>query len=87
MKFKITVISFLTAILAVCLFTSYTLISTTQKQLDLQKIHLEIELEQYELENGTKYYNGIKGSGEWCNDAYYTLESWWQEISKIYEGK
>lgn len=87
MKFKIIVIGFLTAILAICLFTSYTLINAANKQLDLQKIHLEIELEQYELENGTKYYNGIKGSGEWCNDAYNMLESWWQEISKIYGEK
>ena len=41
MKFKITVISLLTAILAVCSFTSYTLIKEAKTQTTLVKFQTE----------------------------------------------
>lgn len=83
MKFKIAVISLLTAIFAVCLFTSYTLIDKANKQFELQKLHIEIELEQYELNNGVIYYVGKKGTGEWISNAMRQSDRWRSEIDRI----
>lgn len=51
MKFKITVVSLLSAILIVCLFTSYTLINKTNKQFDLQELQYEIVGTIYQYQN------------------------------------
>lgn len=56
MKFKFTVIGLLTAIFITCIYTSYVLIEKTNKQLDLQKLHMEIEIEQYRLDHNALYY-------------------------------
>lgn len=82
MKFKIATLSLLIAIFTICLLAAHTLISTTNKQLELQKIQLEIELEQYELDHKVIYYDG--------DSAIRATETsaWWRnEISKIYEEK
>lgn len=51
MKFKIAIISLLTVIATICAFTSFTLIEKTNKQLDLQKLQTEIEINSFEFEN------------------------------------
>ncbi|MCI9263991.1 MAG: hypothetical protein HFF06_05400 [Oscillospiraceae bacterium] len=51
MKFKIAVISLLTAVLAICLFTSYILIDKANKQFELQKLQYEIIGTIYQHQN------------------------------------
>lgn len=81
MKFKITVISLLTAILAICLITSYTLIDKANKQFELQKLHIEIELEQYGIDHKAIYYV------EEIEEATNRLNWWRNRAEEIYEGK
>lgn len=82
MKFKITVISLLTAILAICLFTSYTLIDKVNKQFELQKLHIEIELEQYGIDHKAIYY-----VGKIEEEATNRLNWWKNRAEEIYEKK
>lgn len=82
MKFKITVLSLLTATFATCLFVAYTLIDKTNKQLELQKIQLEIEIEQYELDHHIMYFGGDP-----TTEAAQTSAYWRDEINKIYAEK
>lgn len=78
MKFKIAVISLLTAILAVCLFTSYTLIDKTNRQFELQKLHIEIELEQYGVDHQAIYYGG-----NMTTEASSRLNWWRNRVEEI----
>lgn len=58
MKFKVAVISLLTAVLAVCLFTSYILIDKANKQFELQKLQFQIAVTIYQYQNPHTMYPG-----------------------------
>lgn len=75
MKFKITVTGLLAAILAICLFTSYTLIKEEKKQTEIQIAQLKIEMEVAETQTGL--YG--PGTGEQLID-----EAYW-EAKQIYD--
>lgn len=51
MKFKVTIISLLTAVLAICLFTAYVLIDKANRQFELQKLQCEIAVTTYQYQN------------------------------------
>lgn len=67
MKFKYTIIGLLTAILLTCILTSYSLISETKKQTELQ-------IAQTEAIFGTYDYVHDIATGQ--NKKYMDSESW-----------
>ncbi len=80
MKFKITIIGLLTAILAVCLFTSYTLIDKVNKQFEHQKLQTKIGIETFEFENFNPL---LEVSNQiWYSSYYY---EWYDEYNQICE--
>lgn len=78
MKFKIAVITLLTAIFSMCLFTSYTLIEKANKQYELQKLQAEIGIKTFFAENASRILNERTVEG----DTYYELWDKYNEIQR-----
>lgn len=78
MKFKVAVISLLAAILAVCLFTSYTLIDKANRQLKLEKLNTEITIQQHEFD-----FHVITYGKDELTQAAKMAEVWRTQVEKI----
>lgn len=56
MKFKAAIIGILSAILVICAFTSYKLITEAEKQIEFQKLQAEISIKTFEAENASRIW-------------------------------